>query len=465
MENAQGQNAQPHLEPGKQVPCLSDLHTDPPVKLDIQAAATGPIRRLPMELLSKVFCHYVEDWVDGRTRVVIRMLSRVCTLWRATARNTPQLWTCVNLSSPPGLLDLQIILSGSLPLTIYHLMWESPYRLNRQLARLQAYAARWGGLTLAGSCGMLTDIHPADLSSLFWARIDLETYAYDTLKFLKAASNLRQLSILLEVDLYRTSTAMCTTFLGLPPLPCLTVLSLSLGEKCDLSVNAILQGLVQCAATLQQLEISVHENSKSLLSSPPPDDVTPILLPQLRRAILPHDTHTILEGIDCPALEEIKFYDVDYCLFDPFFTLYQLMDRSKPPLHTLVLDCVYGFDDNCFDTCLNKLDNLVILTIVEADDGHGWLHEESGVEFIEFMESGSLLPKLTTFNICSDTLDASDGAHVRLAEMTSARMKGSPCFTWMRLWRDDRHWIEHTKKHPEIVLTDGELEGRRRGWF
>ncbi|EIM87221.1 uncharacterized protein STEHIDRAFT_45579, partial [Stereum hirsutum FP-91666 SS1] len=54
----------------------------------------SPMRRLPLELLSRIFFHVLEDH-DSDDQAVMHSLSlicQVCSGWRALAFGTPRLW-------------------------------------------------------------------------------------------------------------------------------------------------------------------------------------------------------------------------------------------------------------------------------------------------------------------------------------------------------------------------------------
>jgi hypothetical protein len=88
----------------------------------------APIRKLPAELLSKIFEHCAATSKFGLRRVSIpaRVYSQVCSFWRSVARSTLSLWANITFdirsSIPDDILTTEVAsvleLSGQVPLTL-----------------------------------------------------------------------------------------------------------------------------------------------------------------------------------------------------------------------------------------------------------------------------------------------------------------------------------------------------------
>ncbi|KAJ7036290.1 hypothetical protein C8F04DRAFT_1095997 [Mycena alexandri] len=122
----------------------------------------APIRRLPTELLAKIFSHCVEgrayDW-DPATNVEW-ILVQVSRAWRALSISTPQIWSRIRMTSAstPKNIDLKAVLllqlerSAHSPLTIgfdLKLSWEKPRR--PVLAALLSARDRWQDVYIRSS--------------------------------------------------------------------------------------------------------------------------------------------------------------------------------------------------------------------------------------------------------------------------------------------------------------------------
>ncbi|KAJ7024797.1 hypothetical protein C8F04DRAFT_1130605 [Mycena alexandri] len=104
----------------------------------------APIRRLPTELLAKIFSHCVEgrayDW-DPATNVEW-ILVQVSRAWRAVSISTPQIWSRIRMTSASTPENIER--SAHFPLTIdfdFELSWEKQRR--PVLAALLSARDRW----------------------------------------------------------------------------------------------------------------------------------------------------------------------------------------------------------------------------------------------------------------------------------------------------------------------------------
>ncbi|KAL1755487.1 hypothetical protein FB107DRAFT_290823 [Schizophyllum commune] len=127
---------------------LQHLHRRISIQLDIHKSITAPIRRLPLELLSEIFAILFdrEGESHGKAYIVIYVISRVCSAWRALVRATPRLWTRIptRVFSPELEMSLahfhhvpdHISLSGSLPLCLTHIEPNDDALLEKFLVKL-----------------------------------------------------------------------------------------------------------------------------------------------------------------------------------------------------------------------------------------------------------------------------------------------------------------------------------------
>ncbi|KII91990.1 hypothetical protein PLICRDRAFT_102633, partial [Plicaturopsis crispa FD-325 SS-3] len=83
----------------------------------------SPIRRLPPEMLSKIFIHCLTDDPRPRADRAPLLLGRVCHAWRLISHSTPQLWSSIAVkileyqARPVHFRDW-VGRSGALPLTM-----------------------------------------------------------------------------------------------------------------------------------------------------------------------------------------------------------------------------------------------------------------------------------------------------------------------------------------------------------
>ncbi|KAL1700271.1 hypothetical protein EV121DRAFT_214530 [Schizophyllum commune] len=72
-------------------------------QLALSRAMVAPVRRLPPELLARIFLEHVDGYPDAeRTSYATTTLAKVSATWRWVACSVPGLWTHITLTSIEG---------------------------------------------------------------------------------------------------------------------------------------------------------------------------------------------------------------------------------------------------------------------------------------------------------------------------------------------------------------------------
>ncbi|KAI5894692.1 uncharacterized protein SCHCODRAFT_02686258 [Schizophyllum commune H4-8] len=264
----------------------------------ILARSHCPIHWLPSELLSEIFLHFLELINGGFFFVnpIPRLdttITRVCRKWRNVAYGTPRLWR--HLVPPKGGCDQYlrryIPLTGQCPLDVSG--FEAQLGADRLLRKLRPHSHRLRALILSGACDqfrMPTPIAALNLEDaylLMFAEGPLDTIT--PLAFLEDASRLSSLHMHLE--------RVYTQVISLPPMKCLTELTLFFSRCVILSVRGPLE---QCSQTLRKLKITIA------LCEARPAPADALALPALRSLDLEYNAAGVLELISAPNLEKLK---------------------------------------------------------------------------------------------------------------------------------------------------------------
>ncbi|KAL1741186.1 hypothetical protein HDZ31DRAFT_45982 [Schizophyllum fasciatum] len=261
----------------------------------------APVRRLPVELLSKIFLHLLDMLVEQPPNDVDISVAleytivNVCEAWRFAAYGTPHLWT--HIECPPSKVlepyfQHFLPLSGELPLSLYSCRRAD--MLAPFLEHMRPYAHRWGTLSLYGSPDDLTGLDPIRAPQLLSIEINFKSsYAsnpYEPLNFIGDAPRLQRLLMNLP-NVYQ--------LISIPVAASLTWLELSFGA---FHVYYVLPILEQSARMLQHFGFSV--------SCDLPEQRThftrSVGLPALTSLSLQGKTASLLTFISAPFLSEIS---------------------------------------------------------------------------------------------------------------------------------------------------------------
>ncbi|KAG8215484.1 hypothetical protein J3R82DRAFT_9115 [Butyriboletus roseoflavus] len=85
-------------------------------------ALVSPVRRMPTDIMAKVFEHCVWDQASPRAdpRMAPLLLSQVCRSWRYLLFSLPSLWTTLQVDLPPGTKDWEaLVQSKSLSMHVW----------------------------------------------------------------------------------------------------------------------------------------------------------------------------------------------------------------------------------------------------------------------------------------------------------------------------------------------------------
>ncbi|KAJ7587983.1 hypothetical protein C8J56DRAFT_755784, partial [Mycena floridula] len=67
------------------------------------ASEISPVRSIPPEILTEIFSRCITERYNPSSRSAIpRILSQVCSSWRALAISSPALWTSINIFADAG---------------------------------------------------------------------------------------------------------------------------------------------------------------------------------------------------------------------------------------------------------------------------------------------------------------------------------------------------------------------------
>ncbi|TRM58150.1 hypothetical protein BD626DRAFT_586286 [Schizophyllum amplum] len=210
---------------------LSALQDELVTQRNITLSLIAPIRKLPAELLSRIFLDLVsDDPPEKHARIVLKTVVPVCATWREVAWSTPALWTCIDgvsriVKGGDVLLNAQLRASGDLPLT---LRYKNDYYRNAEMLEfLLPYAARWGDIAFSTACPTLAGFGTPDLPLLSRADISLcHPYDAHAFEFLERAVALRRLDIQATSAEDADGGDPGLSFPVLPPLPSLVELSI-----------------------------------------------------------------------------------------------------------------------------------------------------------------------------------------------------------------------------------------------
>ncbi|KAI5889223.1 uncharacterized protein SCHCODRAFT_02548994 [Schizophyllum commune H4-8] len=184
---------------------LTRLRGQSSSQLELNQSLVAPVRRLPSEILSKIFVYHarLSPSLAEQTLYTTCTVAHVCCAWRAAARGTLQLWTPISSTAPfPGcsiasgdVFEAQLELSGVLPVQLSHTVHDDLI-LERFLAVLGPHSSRWQPVTLRGSCNLLRSLPKYYLPQLEEVSITLEGQnTDDVVDFLSGATVLKRLAV------------------------------------------------------------------------------------------------------------------------------------------------------------------------------------------------------------------------------------------------------------------------------
>ncbi|KAI4526888.1 hypothetical protein K525DRAFT_286700 [Schizophyllum commune Loenen D] len=184
-------------------------------QLELNQSLVAPVRRLPSEILSKIFVYH------ARLAPSLAEQTLITTCTRAAARGTLQLWTPISSTAPfPGcsiasgdVFEAQLELSGVSPVQLLHTVHDDLI-LERFLAALGPHSSRWQSVTLRGSCDLLRSLPKYYLPQLEEASITLEGQTTDdVVDFISGATVLKRLATFVSLPSH-TSPLHSTLFCG-----------------------------------------------------------------------------------------------------------------------------------------------------------------------------------------------------------------------------------------------------------
>ncbi|KAJ7603296.1 hypothetical protein DFH06DRAFT_1069433 [Mycena polygramma] len=169
----------------------------------------SPVRRLPPEILAKIFAHcsppsvsfsdvheYAPPRALGRTaQSHLLRLSGVCHHWYETAMHTPSLWSAIEVDfghrrDPVELLARSLERSADCPLAI-HCIAANPYAI-RGLGLLFQHSARWRTADIYVESAAVVSLFPENMDFPLLERLEIAGEDLNSLHTFKTASKLTQ---------------------------------------------------------------------------------------------------------------------------------------------------------------------------------------------------------------------------------------------------------------------------------
>ncbi|TRM57828.1 hypothetical protein BD626DRAFT_464481 [Schizophyllum amplum] len=350
---------------------LSTQRQDVTRELEINQALLAPVHRLFPELLSEVFMHAIQN-SRPCTKFAVRVLCSVCTTWRATARDTPSLWTSIDLEFTDRINDhilyLQLELSRQLSLKV--LGWRLyPSRLAAEQRVVfdglsDADASRVEEIEVAGDGDLLSLLRLRKLPTLQVATVEVLDYcAPNALGFLASAPVLRSLSMLIVYQCVDNDVISGFPVPTLPTFPCVTRLQLFIAN--DFPVSAFFPALSKLAPSLRDLKIIAGEVAGWDETKP----AIPCEMPVLRTVELQHYSHILLTYITAPALKDVTLHGdgLHPGEQDPTESLLDLLSRSRPSLRSFSLDDAMQGSADTLLKCIDRMEGLQRLSMEDNE--------------------------------------------------------------------------------------------------
>ncbi|KAL1675957.1 hypothetical protein EV122DRAFT_280617 [Schizophyllum commune] len=283
---------------------LQALREQIKTQLALSCAMIAPVRRLPPELLARIFLEHARGFVEREWSLVIATtVAGVSATWRRVACSAPEFWTHISLAPIVAFtyshLELCLSRSGS---SLLHIHGEGATgeALRKQIIRLLPEAHRWKSLSLGhGYLFKLSGILACALPCLERANLRIPSLLRQytdpdvkhlALNFLADAPRLHDLT--LWTDEFREGFV-----LTLPASCALTTLPLK-SLACDL--RCVMPLIQQCSGTLQHLSLHLSPRNRSAFQ---PDQR--IEMPRLISLDTGKDGSELLYCFRMPRLAEI----------------------------------------------------------------------------------------------------------------------------------------------------------------
>ncbi|KAL1686713.1 hypothetical protein GGG16DRAFT_63727 [Schizophyllum commune] len=343
---------------------LTALHEQISHQLKITRSTLAPIRRLPAELLSEIFIHFVETSETRNDPLLITTtLARVCCHWRSIAWNTARLWSHIQATYDhlsPSLTAIiarsskQASLTTSTPLVLTAeetRQGPEPTLLRQLLGHLGSHTARLRTITYRGRCPSFTEDDNWDFSAL--QTIDLSMTLprpRASLTFLRSASALKQLIL----RFWPESPAQDMVSLHFVTFPMLEYLEMRIDTFPSPTILALLSAHRR---TLLDATIELGHFERW----------TPSTLPEmarLRSISLGDEGHRVLRCINAPVLQDVWLYSRRQRTSDPFRSLSE--SSSISTIGSLTLEGLRPTTSCNFRACLKQLHGLRTLDITQS---------------------------------------------------------------------------------------------------
>ncbi|KAL1673695.1 hypothetical protein EV122DRAFT_222138 [Schizophyllum commune] len=355
-------------------------------QLDIHRSILAPVRSLPVELLSEIFCR-VQNASPLRALQAATVISHVCFTWRTVARGHGLLWTKVIVETMNHFDDY---CERFLPIAgpaLLELRCDDREILWDLWDRITPYASRWRRVSLEGRLSKLPDLKVLYMENLERLAVD----AYDApmsaelsvLDFV-VAPRLRHVALTLDALLSERQ-------LHIPVARALT--SLEIDVMTPFPVTYTLPLLRACAETLQLLALKVCHPIDGPDGSYPTSASDTFDLKALTELRLVDPTCALLNHITAPHLSELVLGNV------PEYGTHSLKgfltrDQTSRHLESLRVYTVEEREVSTWIPCLQLMDRLVNLYFDEL---------LSKPEFLQILfrnaERPALLPSLRNIAI------------------------------------------------------------------
>ncbi|KAL1749886.1 hypothetical protein FB107DRAFT_224778 [Schizophyllum commune] len=303
---------------------LQTLREQIEAQLALSRAMVAPVRRLPPELLARIFLEHADEFPEAeRTLITTTTAAGVSATWRWVACSVSGLWTHISLAPTAASTYPHLVLclsrSGS---SLLHIHGEQALdtALKAQITRLLPEAHRWKTLSLHQDyLYELPDILKCALPCLERAVVripilrrhrsepDVKHFVLD---FLADAPRLHNLTLWA----YEFREQFVLTL----PLACaLTTLSLE-SSTCDL--RCVMPFIRQCSGTLRHLSLHLPTRNVSAFRSE-----RRIEMPQLTSIDIGRDACRMLSCLYMPRLATITMR----CGPDSFVFILQLFEEGN----------------------------------------------------------------------------------------------------------------------------------------
>ncbi|TRM63809.1 hypothetical protein BD626DRAFT_492756 [Schizophyllum amplum] len=303
-----------------------------------RSLVTAPVHRLVPDVLLEIFITATRSEYEYSQLSTARTISRVSTFWRRLARDTPQLWTCVAVSSRR---DLELYMAHYFSLTgdsALDLCCDSAAVVQLFLDTLRPYASRWRSVSIIGQAGAFRPSRgdPFITPNLRLLRI-MNDQGLDEEGLLSCfdAPRLQELTLGIagvtsdHVFVLRSASRALTR--------------VSINAMTSFPVAHVIPLLQQCGATLQRLDINMPPLPLSFEAMPTGPVRNVCAMHSLTALELGYEACALLSYIDAPHLIELRVFDTPSYFLEVFLDYATL--HSLPHLTRLRID----ISDSAFD--------------------------------------------------------------------------------------------------------------------